>query len=199
MTQLQKDNWFTTPIFSGYWDECEEHNKKMLKEILRLRKTVQSNNRSSVNGWQSVKNLYDFEFVQTLSGIMKIYVVQALMDLNLDLPKNDLFISQMWANVNPPNSYNVSHQHPDSFLSGVYYLQTPENSGSLVFEDVRNPFCLSQASFSNLDEFSSTEVVKDPKPGEFFLFPSYLSHRVGMNMSREDRVSISFNISISNK
>jgi uncharacterized protein (TIGR02466 family) len=199
MTQLQKDNWFTTPIFSGYWDECEEHNKKMLKEILRLRKTVQSNNRSSVNGWQSVKNLYDFEFVQTLSGIMKIYVVQALMDLNLDLPKNDLFISQMWANVNPPNSYNVSHQHPDSFLSGVYYLQTPENSGSLVFEDVRNPFCLSQASFSNLDEFSSTEVVKDPKPGEFFLFPSYLSHRVGMNMSREDRVSISFNVSISNK
>jgi len=197
MEQIKKDNWFTSPVFSGHWSDADEHNKKMLKEILRLRKTVQSSNRSSVNGWQSVKKLQEFDFIQTFLDFVKVPIVQSLLDMNLDLSKNNLIISQAWANVNPPNSYNISHQHPDSFLSGVYYLQSPENSGNIIFEDPRNPWCLLQSSYLKFDEFSSLEVSYEPKEGMFMLFPSYLSHRVGPNLSKEDRVSISFNVSIS--
>ena len=196
MEQIKKDSWFTSPVFSGHWSDGNEHNKKMLKEILRLRKTVQSVNRSSVNGWQSVKNLQEFDFTQTFLDYIKVPVVQALLDLNLDLSKHDLSISQSWANVNPPNSYNISHQHHDSFLSGVYYLKTPKNSGNIYFEDPRNLWCLLQPSYTQFDQFSSTEVSYEPEEGMFMLFPSYLSHRVGINMSKNDRVSISFNVSI---
>jgi hypothetical protein len=34
-------------------------------------------------------------------------------------------ITGCWANVNPPGSYHPTHNHPNNFLSGVYYVDIP--------------------------------------------------------------------------
>jgi uncharacterized protein (TIGR02466 family) len=198
-TNSKKENWFSSPIHMVMWDEHEKHSQKIIKEITRLKKIVPSNSRSSINGWQSVKNLYEYEFVTEFLNYVTVPITQYLLDLQLDLSRHNLIISQMWANVNGINSYNKSHQHPDSFISGVYYLTSPKNSGNIVFEDPRNPWCILQGSYTELNYFSATEVQYEPSPGLLILFPSYLSHRVEINNNKDDRISISFNVSLLKK
>ena len=81
-----------------------------------------------------------------------------------------------WININRPGSYNDSHIHPSSILSGVFYVSTPKDCGNLVFE------------FDNGDD----EMA--PIENNLILFPASLSHRVHTNKSKENRISISFNI-----
>jgi len=192
---LSRADWFTSPIFVTEWEDHSKHSGKFEKKITAMMKTMRSQNRSSVNGWQSVRNLQEHDFINPLMDFIPISIFQTMVEMNVDLSKCRLKIDKVWANVNRPGSYNKSHQHNDSFLSGVYYLKVPENSGSIYFEDPRNLWCLLQASYTENNSFSRMEVEYEPKEGMVILFPSYLSHRVDINNSNKDRISISFNVS----
>ena len=108
----------------------------------------------------------------------------------------DKKITEMWSIINRRNSYNESHIHPNNFLSSVYYVEAPKDSGSIIFN---NPNQVSRNRYP-LDikktEFSANLQKIEPKEGTLLLFPSYLWHSVEENKSDEDRVIISFNIDI---
>ena len=33
-----------------------------------------------------------------------------------------MMITGCWANINPPAAYHPTHNHPNNYLSGVYYV-----------------------------------------------------------------------------
>ena len=105
-----------------------------------------------------------------------------------------------WVNINKPGDYNIKHHHPTCDLSGVVWLKVPQNSGVITFE---NPV---EFQTYNLIE-SYTEEYKQsnnlchswffkPIEGRMLVFPSYLLHDVGQNKSTEDRISVSFNLQL---
>src|SRR5690349_15562526 len=55
----------------------------------------------------------------------------------LKLKSRDMVVTGCWANVNPPGGHNPAHQHPNNFLSGVYYVSIPDGEGRISFEDPR--------------------------------------------------------------
>jgi uncharacterized protein (TIGR02466 family) len=78
-------------------------------------------------------------------------------------------------------------------LSGVYYLTAPQDCGDIVFRDPRPgalgaPFRLFK---DDCDHASFT-----PFAGLMILFPSYLEHFVLPSRSDEDRISISFDLTL---
>ena len=81
-------------------------------------------------------------------------------------------------------------------MSAAYYVKAPDNCGSFK---VTNPNLISReritASEKNT-EFNQNIAQIKPKEGDLLLFPAYLPHSVGMNLSEEDRIVISFNIDI---
>lgn len=193
---ISRTDWFSSPIFVTDWEEHSQYKNNFQNNILEMMKVSKSQSRSSVNGWQSVRNLYEHEFIKPLMDFIPICIFQTMVEMNVDLSKSKITISKMWTNVNRPGSYNKSHQHNDSFISGVYYLDVPKDSGNIYFEDPRNLWCLLQASYTENDSFSRMEVEYEPKDGMIILFPSYLSHRVDINNSNSDRISISFNVNL---
>lgn len=109
----------------------------------------------------------------------------------------------MWLNVNTPGASNDRHTHPGADLSAVFWVKTPKESGMIEFE---NPSHF--VSFRLID--STQDDVKDPynvshsiwvepEEGSTVIFPSYMLHRVMPNESKEDRISISWNMTIVNK
>ena len=40
---------------------------------------------------------------------------------------------QGWTNINGSGDFNLKHNHPRSDLSGVFWIKTPKDSGSIVF------------------------------------------------------------------
>lgn len=99
--------------------------------------------------------------------------------------KFKVYFCNMWVNFSPPGAYNVMHTHPNSNLSGVFYLKSNPNCGSIVFPD---PYQNSM--------YAQECIRYEPKPGRGLVFSSKLLHYVETNFSSDDRISLSFNIRI---
>jgi len=102
-----------------------------------------------------------------------------------------------WLNINKENSYNVSHSHGPfvgNALSGVFYVNAPENCGDITFYDPRGVI----TSAIDLDYYSDSPRYNTIKPYNnlLLIFPSWLEHSVNANLSTQERISIGFNIQI---
>lgn len=85
--------------------------------------------------------------------------------------------SGFWVNDMSPNEVTTEHDHDDydEMLSGVYYVQVPQDSGELVI----------------VDQHSRTLLT--PQAGMFVFFAPSVLHSVSANRSGERRISIGMN------
>ena len=56
---------------------------------------------------------------------------------HLQVEQFPMMITGCWANINPPGTYHPTHNHPNNYLSGVYYVAVPETGSQLLFQDPR--------------------------------------------------------------
>ncbi|AOV58726.1 hypothetical protein T040910_221 [Synechococcus phage S-CAM3] len=150
---------------------------------------------SNAGGYQSKGNFYlelkDDSFEPFREKIVKqiesavVSYSQGIELQRLLSTGSNLRLSNIWFNINPPGAYNHIHVHPGSLLSGVLWIKAPKESGNLFLRDPleMNSYCLGDNAISF-----------PPEEGTMMLFPSYLPHDVGTNMSEETRISVSFNL-----
>lgn len=103
-----------------------------------------------------------------------------------------LKMTACWFNIMPKHTHHALHNHPQSVLSGAYYLSVPKGSTAIKFEDPRAGLFMNAPSKKRPSLFH--EVT--PKAGAFVLFESWLRHEVPPNQSGAPRISISFNYSL---
>jgi uncharacterized protein (TIGR02466 family) len=192
---ISRNDWFPTPVWNSVIDNYQQLNAPLLQEIAAEQQRHQQGEKwSNVLGWHSVNNLHQRESLGELNKIILQNVLGIAKFLRWDLQQFSLEITTCWAIVNGKMAYNSVHNHPNSILSGVYYLQAPENCGGIYFSDPRPA---SQMLIPPMEEFNLwtyPKVSYKPHEGTMLLFPSWLLHGVEMNMSEELRVSLSFNI-----
>ena len=105
-------------------------------------------------------------------------------------------ISEIWAIINKKGTFNQSHNHPGSYLSAAYYVKAPENCGNIHFYEPNEVKKFHTPPIEKMTELSSSGFSVKPEEGNLLIFPSYLYHDVGKSLSDEDRIVISFNVSI---
>ena len=106
-------------------------------------------------------------------------------------------MSGLWAVINKPQTHNSMHNHPFNYLSGVFYLQVPPDSGTLVLHDPRpQSEVLSPPKKPGESIHTSSRVSWTPKPNDLIFFPSWVNHEVEKNNSQEDRIVLSFNLEL---
>ena len=106
---------------------------------------------------------------------------------------NNLMLGNFWVNINQKYDYNRSHDHQNSILSGVYYVDCEgDDVGNFVAErDDTAEFFL--GSYKNVSGFTGTSFAITPLTGFAFLMPSWMLHSVEQNLTDRDRISIAFN------
>ena len=111
-----------------------------------------------------------------------------------------VIIDGWWININGHGSFNLSHNHPNCDLAGVYYVQVPKDSGVIYFENPHNFYARNELDNYTPDAKTGLSQGIDsscqPTEGMLLVFPSYLRHGVSLNASQEDRISISFNLRV---
>ena len=152
---------------------------------------------SNVGGWQSGPSYSNFDniLLTTITETLIPYFSNNVLDMSKKIQYNGL-----WMNINRKGDYNKSHIHPDSHLSGVFWIKCPPDSGHLTFQ---SPHYFSQYNevTSYTKEFRD-ETISHPtynvfsEEGRMIIFPSSLYHHVEPNKSDEDRISVSFNINL---
>ena len=188
---------FPTPVWTTRLENYMTINKRMYSFIKKNQnKDLKGINKSNNKGWHSKDfNLQDDEpkeFIKNISpSIQKV-----MKDMNWDIHRQTIKISNMWAIINTGGSSNSRHQHGNSTISAAYYVRAPKNCGDIVFYDPRPApvFCYPATVSSNLLNAQVNGIT--PNEGALILFPSYVDHSVNENLSNEERIVISFNITI---
>jgi len=103
-------------------------------------------------------------------------------------------LDSLWVNLLRGGGHHSAHLHPHSILSGTLYVEVPEGTGPIRFEDPRLPMMMA-APTRRLDapEPLHPFVTVQPTPGTLLLWESWLRHEVLPGTGRAERLSVSFN------
>lgn len=107
-----------------------------------------------------------------------------------------------WANINRFGDYHDYHNHPHAYLSGTYYVLLPTTQEKLeTRSDVRpgqitlyDPRGAVNMTAIKGDPNVDPEHTVVPKPGMILLWPAFVNHFVHPNLSKQMRISVSFNV-----
>jgi uncharacterized protein (TIGR02466 family) len=103
-------------------------------------------------------------------------------------------LDSLWANLLKGGGHHSGHVHPQSIISGTYYVEVPGGSGAIRFEDPRLPLMMAAPTRrEDAPEQLQPFVSVEPRPGLLLLWESWLRHEVLPGNGRGERLSISFN------
>lgn len=192
---MKCDLWFPTPIWSTTLtiDNDSIHNWCEKIQLQDPGRTM-----SNQDAWQSnTISVEDHIEIAPLMQELFSNTAAVIDDYKFKITNKSIKCLNLWVNVNnSKSSYNRMHIHPQSTISGVYYVKCNERSGGLCFpRDSREVYILeTTGKFSEQNKFNCCQAKYSPEPGKLLLFPSYLPHYVENNQDDEERISIAFNM-----
>lgn len=105
-------------------------------------------------------------------------------------------LDSLWVNLMKPGGHHSAHIHPHSILSGTLYVEVPNGSGAIRFEDPRLSMMMAApVRHEDAPEELRPFVSIEPRPGLLLMWESWLRHEVLAGSAKTDRLSISFNFS----
>ena len=184
---------FKTPL---YITKIDSDYKSLTNHCLSLQKKDKGRKISNIGGWQS-GNLTHKTLgpLKPLLSSIKKEADKFTEQIGLKPMRG---IANAWININDYKDSNQLHNHPHSVLSGVYYIKTPKNCGTI---DFHHPAAdLLAYDWMNMvkkdyNNYNSHSWWQDSKPGLLYMFPGWIKHKVYPNLNKsESRISISFNL-----
>ena len=104
------------------------------------------------------------------------------------------YITQSWLNYTETNQYHHKHAHPNSLVSGVFYINCHEEHDKIKFFNDNYKTIKLEVKDWNL--YNSETWWFSVKTGDVILFPSSLTHMVETKQGDNTRISLAFNVFI---
>jgi uncharacterized protein (TIGR02466 family) len=192
------ESWFANPIGVDFVKEID--NTALREFCLSLKNKEAGRTISNAGGWQS-KNL-DFNTPELQELLQAIWVRLLQMKDSIGIKDSvPMSITDIWVNINGKGNFNRPHAHPQSVISGVYYVDAdPAISGDIVFQNpiVTHGYHWDKNWFKEgvNETISSSSCYYKPETTKIILFPGWLWHYVEPSNSDKTRISIAFNTGV---
>jgi uncharacterized protein (TIGR02466 family) len=159
------------------------------KELLFLKN---QETRSNMGNLTSINNsiLKDKELTQ-LRDFIETKLSEYFTTVYSPKHKVNLKITQSWTNYTEKGEYHHKHEHPNSFVSGVFYVQADKTKDKIHF--FKNIYHQINFPPSEWNVWNSESWWFEIGTCELILFPSSLTHMVPTVESDQTRISLSFN------
>ena len=174
---------FPTPVQIYKYEDSIEKELKYIEDIEWLPQVA--------NGNFKTKDSYLTKH-ESLKGITSFFK-ECIDDYCNTIINSEqrLAITQLWGNRNPKGSKHHEHVHPNSILSGVFYLRQDPKLPPIQFsKSNQHGMKLDPRKYNH---YNAETFLLPCTSGELILFPSNLRHSVPTNMGEEERISLSFN------
>ncbi len=177
-------------------------NAELFKECHQIRefdvagwKWSAKNYPGAYTSYGSMDKLHQFSstFIK-LEKLLSRHARAFAKKLEMDLGRGRLAMSDCWVNIMKRQTAHGLHLHPNSVLSGTYYVHTPRGCAGLKFEDPRLSRMMAAPPKQAVCRAENQRHITYPaEAGTVILFESWLRHEVVANQTDAERVSISFN------
>jgi len=108
------------------------------------------------------------------------------------------YITQSWLNYTETNQYHHKHEHPNSLVSGVFYINCHKELDKIKFfkKDIYQTI---KPETKDWNLYNSESWWFTVKTGDLVMFPSSLTHMVENKEGTNTRISLAFNVFIKGK
>ena len=193
-----REDWFPTSVWFFDHPDAAAVNVLLRQRIAAEREHDPNgvSGRSNILGWQSRHDLHRRDRFGEFLPFVEACVGEVVALQSWDLSQVTPVLVDFWVVVNGTGASNTVHNHANCYLSGVYYVQTPEGCGDLFFLDPRAAPVMMTLPLTHLVPSAFQRVVYRPRPGRLLLFPSWLYHGVEPNQNGQERIALSFNVAV---
>jgi len=183
------ENLFPTPIYMSSIDRT--FTKQELQFVTEQKKHCSKNSGNINTKDNYILNRKEFKNIKKfLDQCCKDYLEKIIS------PKNniELYITQSWLNYTETNQYHHKHAHPNSLVSGVFYINCHEELDKIKF--FKDGYQTIKPEIKDWNLYNSETWWFTVKTGDIILFPSSLTHMVENKEGTNTRVSLAFNVFI---
>ena len=178
---------FPTPIYSS------KLNRPLSKEELSFIDKIKLNTHKALgNTISDNKNVLENEVFKKLKDDLylrvKDYFDKVISSSNNITP----YITQSWLNYTETNQFHHKHSHPNSLVSGVFYINCHEEYDRIKF--FKDNYKSIVVNVENWNLYNSETWSFPVKTGDIILFPSSLTHMVETKQGNNTRISLAFNV-----
>jgi uncharacterized protein (TIGR02466 family) len=157
-----------------------EHKKKPHKNIGNI-----SSNDSYVLEHKALKNLKKDLHTKVMDYFDKVVCTHNITP----------YITQSWINYTESDQFHHMHSHPNSLVSGIFYISADKEVDSVTFYK-SYPEGRIKLDITKHNIFSSSTCTFPVETGNILLFRSTSGHGVKKKKGNNIRISLSFNIFI---
>ena len=180
---------FSTPIYMSKINR--ELTTLELKFVDKNKKDYYKNDGNITSNNNYILNEKPFaDIKKDLDLRVKDYFDKVISPVNNIIP----YITQSWLNYTETNQYHHKHAHPNSLVSGVFYINCHEEYDKIKF--FNDNYKTIKLEVKNWNIWNSESWWFSVKTGDVILFPSSLTHMVETKEGTNTRISLAFNVFI---
>jgi len=177
-------NLFPTPI--GRYEFDRDLTTKELSFLKKQETRSNMGNITSTNNTilksKELTNLRDFIETKVSEYFTEVYKPKHKVGLK---------VTQSWTNYTENGQHHHKHAHPNSFVSGVFYIQSDKEKDKIYF--YKDGYQQIKFPPSEWNVWNSESWWFEVGTGDLILFPSSLTHMVQTVESEKIRISLAFN------
>jgi uncharacterized protein (TIGR02466 family) len=194
---------FPNKVIEHQCEDFGEIQNGLIDLCYHIKETCDEHDYTVVHGWQSSVGQYTNPSFEPFLPFIFKHIGICFKLYGFDENYYDFELNALVVNINNPGSYQLSHIHPNSHMSGAIWLKAPVDCGNFVFQSTD---CFAKSTIYDCVKrnVAEEEHLKPfhhfiPKEGKMIFFPPDLRHHVQTNLSNQDRISLGFNILINQK
>jgi len=181
------DGIFPTPVYISKLNRELTNNELLFIDKTKL--DIHKNEGNTTSNDNYILNHKEFKQLKTyLDLTVQDYFNKIVCPANNITP----YITQSWLNYTETNQYHHKHQHPNSLVSGVFYINCDDKFDKIKFFKDRYQTIKPEVKDWNI--WNSESWWFSVKTGNIILFPSSLTHMVETKEGTNTRISLAFNV-----
>ena len=178
---------FPTPVYEAYLDRAI--TKSEIDYMNKVSKLVQPNTGNSTS---ESKNVLNGKPLKKLEKFFMEHVGNYFEEVIKSTNNIKPYITLSWLNYTHRDEYHHAHEHENSMVSGVFYVDANKIYDSIRF--FKSGYQQIKPTIKEYNIWNSTSWYVPVETGKLVLFPSYLSHCVDTKKGDNLRVSLAFNV-----
>jgi uncharacterized protein (TIGR02466 family) len=187
MIQSNIQSIFPVPIYTTKMNRT--FTKKELQFVKEQKNHTYKNTGNFTTYDSYILNKKEFKNIKKfLERCCKDYLEKIICSKN----NISLYITQSWLNYTEESQFHHKHEHPNSVVSGVLYLDTDKKTDQIVFSHPIR-YQQIQPDVGKFNIWNSDSWWIPVETGELFMFPSSLTHQVVTKKGNNTRISLAFN------
>ncbi|CAK0772710.1 hypothetical protein CCP3SC1AL1_620010 [Gammaproteobacteria bacterium] len=184
---MEEIKLFSIPIYKFKYSDHIEF-KESVTPFLENEDTWKRVNSLATHIDFTNSNLHKMDAFSPIKNFIQTNIELVMEDLGF---QPNIQITGMWGTRHRNAQYHHRHNHGNSFLAGIYYLNGNNNSGTTFFSP-HNSHSQIIPAVKTVHKMQNS-WVNPFQEGTLIIFPSWLEHSTQPNTSKSIRHILSFN------